>query len=134
MKSLPVVAITLCALCCPVLSSAQTSEATQAPRTRAEVRADLIQVEKAGYYPAQADNAAYPTDIEAAEAKVAREDVSTPIRDTSYGGTQMSGSSVGGVSHTAGAIADLKHFVHSIHDVPESCVGPYSFCHLYAGS
>ena len=51
----------------PALAFAQS---TPGPVTRAEVRADLIRVEKAGYNPFGND-ANYPVDIQAAEAKVA---------------------------------------------------------------
>lgn len=51
----------------PALTFAQS---IQAPVTRAQVVADLVRVEKAGYDPAgNSDN--YPADIQAAEAKVA---------------------------------------------------------------
>lgn len=42
----------------------------QAP-TRAEVRAQLIQLEHAGYNPAKRDDASYPADIQSAQARVA---------------------------------------------------------------
>lgn len=54
----------------PALALAQS---TQAPVTRAEVRADLISVEKAGYNPGR-NSATYPADIQAAEAKVAAQE------------------------------------------------------------
>lgn len=56
----------------PALSFAQ-NVSNNAPKTRAEVRAELIQLEQAGYNPATADNATYPRDIQAAEARVAAE-------------------------------------------------------------
>jgi hypothetical protein len=56
----------------PALSFAQSVQTAQAPVTRAEVRADLIAVEKAGYHPGRNDDD-YPVDIQTAEAKVAAE-------------------------------------------------------------
>ncbi|MFL9912408.1 DUF4148 domain-containing protein [Paraburkholderia sp. RL17-337-BIB-A] len=51
---------------------AQTSSAPAAHRlTRAEVRHELEELEAAGYNPALGDDVDYPTDIQAAEAKVA---------------------------------------------------------------
>ncbi len=51
----------------PVLSFAQSS----APLTRAEVRADLVRVEQAGYNPSRGDDVNYPADVQAAEARIA---------------------------------------------------------------
>lgn len=56
----------------PALSFAQTVQAAQAPVTRAQVIADLVAVEKAGYNPGRNDDN-YPADIQAAEAKVSAE-------------------------------------------------------------
>ncbi|WP_454725202.1 MULTISPECIES: DUF4148 domain-containing protein [Cupriavidus] len=70
MKTLIQATLLACALAAPALSFAQS---VQGPVTRAEVRADLIRLEKAGYDP-HADNATYPADIQAAEAKVAAQD------------------------------------------------------------
>ncbi|MGS0894673.1 DUF4148 domain-containing protein [Burkholderia stagnalis] len=39
--------------------------------TRAQVREELVRLEAAGYTPAKGDDAEYPADIQAAEAKVA---------------------------------------------------------------
>ncbi|SAK86769.1 membrane protein [Caballeronia catudaia] len=50
----------------PLASFAQSS----APVSRAQVRAELAQVEKAGYAPA-AEDASYPAKLQAAEARVA---------------------------------------------------------------
>src|SRR5258708_28136846 len=51
----------------PAVSSFAQSNA---PVTRAEVKAELVQLEKAGYQPGR-DDPNYPADIQAAEAKVA---------------------------------------------------------------
>ncbi|VWC71379.1 purine nucleoside phosphorylase [Burkholderia lata] len=56
-----------CALSAPIVAFAQTTDHAV---TRADVRADLVRVEKAGYRPIGTDPN-YPEDIQAAEAKVA---------------------------------------------------------------
>jgi hypothetical protein len=63
---------------------------TQAPVTRAQVRAELEQLEQAGYYPSKGQRVNYPQDIQAAEARVAAQKGST-----GYGGIK-SGSSASG--------------------------------------
>jgi hypothetical protein len=78
MKSLICAVFATAVLAAPTLSFAQ---AGNAPVTRAEVKADLVRVEQAGYRPAGND-LNYPADIQAAEARV-----HTPsTADTSYGG------------------------------------------------
>ncbi|WP_175968461.1 DUF4148 domain-containing protein [Burkholderia sp. BCC0322] len=65
MKSL-IKAVALAALvAAPVVSFAQS----QQPLTRAQVRAELVQLEKAGYNPNDWMN--YPENIQAAQAKIA---------------------------------------------------------------
>jgi len=76
----------------PALSFAQ--DQTNAPKTRAEVRQELIQLEQAGYNPATADDATYPNDIQAAEARVSQQEgmaqTQLPAADTTgYGGAPM---------------------------------------------
>ncbi|WP_083266012.1 DUF4148 domain-containing protein [Burkholderia lata] len=56
-----------CALSAPIAAFAQTADHAL---TRADVRADLVRVEQAGYRPISNDPN-YPEDIQAAEAKVA---------------------------------------------------------------
>ncbi|KVF01113.1 DUF4148 domain-containing protein [Burkholderia vietnamiensis] len=66
MKSL-IQAVALAALvAAPVVSFAQSN---QQPLTRAQVRAELVQLEKAGYNPNDWMN--YPDNIQAAQAKIA---------------------------------------------------------------
>jgi hypothetical protein len=95
-------------LSAPVLSFAQST----APLTRATVIAQLAQLEKAGYNPG-GDDVNYPSDLEAAEAKVAMQDVST---SSSVGGMSLAGHSASGAPMNA------------------SCTGPASFCNLYFGN
>ena len=78
-------------LCAPLASFAQQSNA---PLTRAEVRAQLVQAEKAGY--TINDNLTYPADIQAVQAKVAAADNEAQPVKTGYGpsvgGTSQSGA------------------------------------------
>jgi hypothetical protein len=75
----------------PVASFAQSNQ----PLTRSEVRAQLIQVEKAGYNPATANDNDYPANIQAAEARVAGQNTAASA-DTSGVGGVVSGSSGAG--------------------------------------
>ncbi|AME26005.1 MULTISPECIES: DUF4148 domain-containing protein [Burkholderiaceae] len=53
----------------PSFAFAQADTSGNAPITRAQVGADLVRVEQAGYNPASSD-INYPADIQAAEAKL----------------------------------------------------------------
>jgi hypothetical protein len=82
MKRLINTAVTAAAvaiLSAPLASFAQTN----APLTRAQVRAELIQLEKAGYQP-NADEATYPAQLQAAEARV-NEQRNAQAQTTDYG-------------------------------------------------
>ncbi|MFC0396834.1 DUF4148 domain-containing protein [Paraburkholderia rhizosphaerae] len=94
----------------PVASYAQTHD----PVTRAEVRANLIAVEKAGYTPSAGEDVNYPADIQAADAKIAAQ------QDSSYGGVAQGTSASGMKKH--GSM------------MRSNCVGPVSFCNIYFGS
>jgi Domain of unknown function (DUF4148) len=114
-KALICFALAAGALSAPVLSFAQSN----APVTRAEVRADLVRVEQAGYNPARGNDNNYPADIQAAEAKIAAQSRQQQATQA-YGGVAENGtSSSGAPMHTA---------MHS------TCAGPVSFCNIYAGS
>ncbi|RZF30541.1 DUF4148 domain-containing protein [Paraburkholderia sp. UYCP14C] len=54
----------------PLAVFAQSNQTSQ-PISRAQVRAELIQLEQAGYDPSTANPLDYPANIQAAEAKVA---------------------------------------------------------------
>ncbi|MEX3786221.1 DUF4148 domain-containing protein [Paraburkholderia sp. BR14374] len=71
----------------PVVSFAQSQP--QQALTRAEVRAELVQLQKAGYNPAS-DNTQYPQNIEAAETRI-----SAGHDASAYGGV-ANGSSASG--------------------------------------
>jgi Domain of unknown function (DUF4148) len=72
----------------PVVSFSQSNQ----PITRAEVRAQLVELEKNGYNPAS-DHSQYPKNIEAAEARL---NGANSVSRSSYGpsanGTSASGS------------------------------------------
>ncbi|WP_081067892.1 DUF4148 domain-containing protein [Burkholderia territorii] len=114
MKMLACIAIVAGTLTAPALSFAQSAT----PLTRAQVRADLISVERAGYDPARGNDPHYPSDIQAAEAKVAARKQAT----SGFGSAPPDGTSASG-----------KHVLASRH-AAASCVGPASFCNPYFGS
>ena len=113
-KALICLALAAGALSAPVLSFAQSN----APMTRAEVRADLVRVEQAGYNPARSNDNNYPADIQAAEAKIAAQNDQQQVAQA-YGGVPDNGTSSSG--------APMRTAMHS------TCVGPVSFCNIYAG-
>jgi hypothetical protein len=128
MKTLLCLTLAVSALASPALSFAQS---TNTPLTRAQVYADLVRVEQAGYRPEVADDANYPADIQTAEAKVAAEDQaaneasasSASSADNTGTGPGMSGSSASGA-----------HVPMNGKSSNNACVGPVSFCNVYFGS
>ncbi|MFL9855492.1 DUF4148 domain-containing protein [Paraburkholderia madseniana] len=90
MKSLIQAVVIAAVLAAPVASFAQSNQ----PVTRAEVRAQLIQLEKAGYQPGRSDPY-YPADIQAAQARVAQQNGTAQAAESSYGGA-VNGSSQSG--------------------------------------
>jgi Domain of unknown function (DUF4148) len=85
MKSIVIAVAAASALSIPL---AAFSQADPTP-TRAQVRAELQQIEQAGYDPAKGEDASYPSDIQAAEARI------SDHGPTAYGGV-TSGSSTSG--------------------------------------
>jgi hypothetical protein len=85
-------------LAAPAVSFAQSDAPSNAPITRAEVRAELVQLQQAGYNPAT-DQTQYPKNIEAAQARVNAEN---GISATSYG------ASTSGTSATSGGTAEAN--------------------------
>jgi hypothetical protein len=67
MTTLICITLAIGALTSPTLSCAQV---ISVPLTRAQVYADLVRVEQAGYNPSAGDDANYPADIQAAERRV----------------------------------------------------------------
>ncbi|HEY2023552.1 DUF4148 domain-containing protein [Paraburkholderia sp.] len=90
MKALIYAALVASALAAPAVSFAQDATA---PATRAEVRADLIRLEQAGYRPSAKD-VHYPANLQAAEARIQGQDLSS----TALGGVSINGSSQSGTS------------------------------------
>ena len=68
MKSLIQAVVITAALVVPIASFAQP----KSPKSRAEVRAELIELEQAGYNPGAANDATYPAEIQAATARLAQ--------------------------------------------------------------
>ena len=81
MKSLIQAIAIAAALVVPVASFAQSNE----PLTRAQVRADLVQVEQAGYTPSRGMDPHYPADVQAAEARVAAKNSAAQADATGFG-------------------------------------------------
>ena len=92
MKTLISVTLAIGALVGPALSFAQTAPGEL---SRAEVRADLAQLEHAGYNPAANSDATYPDNVLAAEAKVAAQQRAARSNDA-VGGVAQAGSSQAG--------------------------------------
>jgi hypothetical protein len=92
MKSLVRAVALVVVLAAPVASFAQSEQ----PLTRAEVKAQLKQLEQAGYNPATSDEANYPADIQAAEARVAAQNAAAQANTTGYGPTPTGASQTGG--------------------------------------
>ena len=84
--------IAVAALSAPLASFAQSS----APASRAEVRAELVQLEKAGYSPA-AEDASYPSRLQAAEARVAEVRMAE-AQTSGYGASTGAATQSGSVS------------------------------------
>jgi hypothetical protein len=92
--------IVAAAFAIPAVSSFAQSDA---PVSRAQVRAELVQLEKAGYQPGAGDQATYPLQIQAAEARVAAQNNAA----TGYGGVS-GGSSASGASFKRAANIGTK--------------------------
>ncbi|CAG9268118.1 DUF4148 domain-containing protein [Paraburkholderia unamae] len=90
MKNLIQAVVVAAALAAPVAVFAQSNQ----PVTRAQVRAELVQLEKVGYHVGDGDQAHYPDAIQAAEVKVA-------LQNNAVGG-------VAGGSSASGAAVALR--------------------------
>jgi hypothetical protein len=83
----------------PAFAFAQAADTSgNVPLTRAQVKAELVQLEQAGYNPAMADDATYPRDIQAAEARVSQQEgvAQAPAADTSGYGAATQGATQSG--------------------------------------
>lgn len=83
----------------PAVSFGQTNSG---PLTRAQVRAQLIQLERAGYNPATANKTQYPRGIQAAEARI-----------QAQGGTQSAATGVGGTTSSAASGHPMSRSIDS---------------------
>ncbi|MDR3101518.1 MAG: DUF4148 domain-containing protein [Paraburkholderia sp.] len=86
-RSLVAAATVAAAVAVPTLSFAQTDHAL----TRAEVRAELVQLQQAGYRPVS-DNTQYPANLQAALARI---DAGQQGAAAAYGGTASGRSAAG---------------------------------------
>ena len=75
----------------PIASFAQS----QQPVTRAEIKTELKQLESVGYNPATATDAFYPSDIQAAEARVQAKYPGAQTDTTGYGSSANGSSQTG---------------------------------------
>ncbi|RKT20419.1 uncharacterized protein DUF4148 [Paraburkholderia sp. RAU2J] len=117
MKTFACLVLACGALASPVVSFAQST----APVTRAQVRAELIRLEEAGYHVGDGDQTTYPEKIQAAEAKISAQDSQQAV-DNAVGGTTLSGTSAAGSSQ------------HLPMPSSSSCVGPASYCNTFFGN
>jgi hypothetical protein len=92
MKSLICKLLAAAVVATPIVSLAQAD----GPKTRAQVRAELIELEKAGYTPSGGEDTNYPADIQAAEARVAAQHAAAS--NCTGVGTDAHGSSQSGHS------------------------------------
>ncbi|HZZ12065.1 MAG TPA: DUF4148 domain-containing protein [Paraburkholderia sp.] len=90
MKTLISAVVVAAALVAPVASFAQSNQ----PVTRADVRAQLVQLEKAGYNPV-GDHTDYPANLQAAQARVDAQNGSAQAANSGYG-APMAGTSQAG--------------------------------------
>jgi hypothetical protein len=90
MKSLIQAVAVAAALVAPVASFAQST----APVTRAQVRAEIVQLERVGYHVGDGDNANYPEAIQAAEARVSAQNGNSGYGGVAAGTSQSGGAGV----------------------------------------
>jgi hypothetical protein len=100
MKALVSAMLVACALAAPVAAFAQT---TNAPVTHAQVVAEFVRLEQAGYRPT-ASEYNYPDGIQHAEAIVAQQQAQNPAPGSAaVGGVSMKSSSDSGAPVVASA-------------------------------
>ncbi|WP_322028881.1 DUF4148 domain-containing protein [Paraburkholderia sp. J76] len=117
MKTFACIVLAVGAVAGPLASFAQST----APVTREQVRAELTRLEEAGYHVGDGDEATYPAQIQAAEAKVAAQ-AGQQMAVSAVGGTTVNGTSAAGSRSDSPKLA------------PSSCVGPASHCNIYFGN
>ncbi|MEQ5843538.1 DUF4148 domain-containing protein [Paraburkholderia acidicola] len=90
MKTVPINLLAAVVMVLPIASHAQSPDTV----TRAKVRAELVQLEDAGYRP-RANDPHYPDDIQAAEAKIAASNATASLSTTSVGGSPVGSTASG---------------------------------------
>lgn len=90
MKSLLKAVAIAAVLAVPAVSFAQSNQ----PVTRAQVRAELIQLEQAGYRPGTGSEAHYPEELQAAQARVNAQNAASGYGGVANGASQSSGPRV----------------------------------------
>lgn len=106
MKNLLKVAALVAAIAMPLTSFAQTTQ----PVTRAQVKAELVQLEKAGYHPWDFSDTDYPDKIQAAEAKVAAQN--QQAQNSGYGPSTTGASQSGHRSTDALTLSSSPTYDH----------------------
>ncbi|MGF6760819.1 opacity protein-like surface antigen [Paraburkholderia sp. GAS33] len=104
MKSLIQAVAIAAILAAPAAAFAQAADTSQQPMTRAEVKNQLIQLEQAGYNPAEANDPNYPADVQAAEQRIQAQNPQVAqqgVADTTGYGPSTSGSSASGTMQPA---------------------------------
>jgi hypothetical protein len=128
MKTLAYLLLAIGAFASPVVSFAQSTE----PLTRAQVRAELIRLEEAGYHVGTGDHTTYPAGIQAAESKIAAQDSQQTANNSAPDSQQAANNAVGGT--TLNGTSAAGSYPHLPHPSPSSCVGPASYCNLFFGN
>ncbi|SAK46556.1 membrane protein [Caballeronia calidae] len=100
-KLIGIAAVAL-AFAAPVASFAQSNQ----PLTREQVRAEIVQLEKAGYNPGMVSDSKYPADIQAAEARIAAQNGTA---QSAYGGAAAGSSQSGARSVQADVVPTYAH-------------------------
>jgi FlaG/FlaF family flagellin (archaellin) len=75
----------------PAAPAAQSNQ----PLTRAEVRAQLVAIEQAGYNPARGNDTNYPTDAQAAEGRVYAAQAAARTDTSGFGAVKQGTSEAG---------------------------------------
>jgi hypothetical protein len=128
MKTFACLVLAIGALASPVVSFAQST----APVTRAQVRAELIRLEEAGYHVGDGDHTTYPAQIQAAEAKIAAQDSQQAASNGAQDPQQAADNAVGGTTLTGTSAAGSSQ--HLPMPSSSSCVGPASYCNTFFGN
>ncbi|SAL03219.1 DUF4148 domain-containing protein [Caballeronia ptereochthonis] len=125
MNAIAKVLVSLAVVAAPTFVFAQSQNGAL---TRAQVKAELVQLERAGYSPATGEQANYPADIQAAEAKVAAQQNANEANEA-YGGTHAGGTASG-----SGSTRTPMSMKHGAAPATSECVGPAGFCTPFFGS